>query len=102
MKFPGLNVDTLGLPIYSSPVSLTALDVSPRGETSLDLSGSWASDLRVSIDAGAGSISLRLPKDVGVRVVVDAGVGTVNASGLTKDGNVYTNDTKYLMLRWSG
>jgi hypothetical protein len=74
-------------------LSLTSLDVSlGAGETKVDLTGSWANDLNVSIDAGAGSISLRLPKDAGVRVVVASGVGTVNASGLTKDGDVYTND----------
>ncbi|MCC7018003.1 MAG: hypothetical protein IT564_12480, partial [Rhodospirillales bacterium] len=35
--------------------------------------------------------SVRLPKDVGVRVEVDAGPTLVDAPGLTQDGNVYTN-----------
>ena len=36
-------------------------------------------------------MTVRLPKDVGVRVKVDSGISTVNASGLNKDGGVYTN-----------
>lgn len=73
-------------------LSLTGLDVTQgAGESVLDLSGDWMRDLDVTIDAGMGEVSVRLPKDVGARVVADAGVGTVDASGLTKDGDIYTN-----------
>ena len=73
-------------------LSLTGLNVSlGAGESTVDLSGDWERDLDVTIDAGAGGISLRLPRDVGARVEVDAGMGTIEAPGLTKDGNVYTN-----------
>jgi hypothetical protein len=74
-------------------LSLTGLDVSlGAGESTVDLSGDWERDLDVTIDAGAGGISLRLPRDVGVRVDVDAGIGAIEAPGLKKDGDVYTND----------
>lgn len=74
-------------------LSLTGLDVSlGAGESTIDLSGGWASDLDATIDAGAGDISIRLPRDVGVRVEVVAGLGTIDAPGLTQVGNVYTND----------
>jgi hypothetical protein len=73
-------------------LSLTGLDIDVgAGENTIDLSGDWARDLDVTIKAGAGDISLTLPKNVGARVEVDAGVGTVEAPGLRKDGNVYTN-----------
>jgi len=73
-------------------LSLTRLDVSlGAGESTVDLSGDWAHDLDVTIDAGAANNTVRLPRDVGVRVEVDAGVSTVEAPGLTKNGNVYTN-----------
>ena len=73
-------------------LSLTGLDISlGASESTIDLSGDWAQDLGVSIEAGAASLTVRLPSDIGVRVVVDRGPTVIEASGLTKDGNVYTN-----------
>ena len=73
-------------------LSLTGLDVSlGAGKYTIDLSGDWARDLDVTIDTGAANITVRLPRDVGVRVVVDAGPTMIDAPGLTQDGNVYTN-----------
>ena len=71
---------------------LTGLDVSlGAGTYTVDLTGDWARDLDVAIDAGAATLSLRLPKDVGVRVKVESGPHTIDATGLTKDGEFYTN-----------
>jgi len=73
-------------------LSLTGLDVSVgAGDHTIDLSGDWARDLRVNIDAGAASIRLRLPRDVGARVEVQSGPHAIEATGLTQDGDVYTN-----------
>jgi hypothetical protein len=73
-------------------LSLTGLDINlGANESTVDLSGDWAQDLGVSIEAGAASLTVRLPSDIGVRVVVDRGPTVIEASGLTKDGNVYTN-----------
>jgi hypothetical protein len=73
-------------------LSLTALDVSlGAGIYTVDLSGDWVRGLDVTIDAGAARLTLRLPKDVGVRVKVESGPHTIEATGLTKDGDVYTN-----------
>jgi hypothetical protein len=73
-------------------LSLTGLDVSlGTGEFAVDLSGSWARDLDVTIAAGAANVSVRLPGDVGARVRVESGPHTVEVTGLTKDGDVYTN-----------
>jgi hypothetical protein len=44
------------------------------------------------MQGGAGEATLRLLRDVGVRVDAERGLGEINASGLTKDGNTYTND----------
>jgi hypothetical protein len=74
-----------GLPLTGLNVTLGA------GTSTLDLSGDWMRDLDVAIDSGAANVSVRLPKDVGVRVEVDAGPTLVDAPGLTQDGNVYTN-----------
>ena len=73
-------------------LSLTGLDINAgAGEYTVDLSGDWAHDLDVSIETGATGIIVRLPSDVGARVTVEAGPHTVEAPGLTKDGEVYTN-----------
>jgi len=73
-------------------LSLTGLNVSlGAGKSTVDLSGEWTRDLDVSIDTGAADINVRLPRDVGVRVEVERGASIVEASGLTQDGNVYTN-----------
>jgi len=74
-------------------LSLTGLDLNlGAGTYTIDLSGDWARDLDAAIDAGATDISVLLPRDVGVRVKVEAGPHTIEAQGLTKDGDVYTND----------
>ena len=55
-------------------LSLTRLNVSlGAGKSTVDLTGDWARDLDVTIDTGAADITVRLPKDVGVRVEVDSG-----------------------------
>jgi hypothetical protein len=73
-------------------LSLTRLDIKiGAGISTIDLNGDWAQNLDVTIDSGAGDITVRLPKEVGARVEVDSGASLVKASGLTQDGNVYTN-----------
>jgi len=73
-------------------LSLTGLDIIlGAGKSTVDLRGDWKDDLEASIKVGAGDITVRLPSDVGVRVEIEAGPTAINASGLTKDGNVYTN-----------
>jgi hypothetical protein len=73
-------------------LSLTGLDISQgAGKITVDLSGDWKRDLAGTLDVGAADLTVRLPRDVGVRVEANTGVGTINAPGLTKDGNVYTN-----------
>ena len=37
-------------------------------------------------------MNLRLPNNVDVRLRVNTGVGNVDTSGLTKEGDIYTND----------
>jgi len=74
-------------------LSLTGLDINVgAAEATIDLTGDWARDLDVTVKAGVGRATLRLPRRVGVRVTVETGIGDVDAPGLKRDGDVYTND----------
>ena len=61
------------------------------GNVDIDLDGVWENDVNIAIQGGVGRIVLRLPKDTGVRVNVSKGVGNVDASGLLREGDTYTN-----------
>jgi hypothetical protein len=78
--------------LHLTGLSLTRLNVIlGAGIYTVDLSGDWARDLDVTIDAGAAEVSVQLPKNVGARVKVDDGLHTIDATGLRWDGDVYTN-----------
>ncbi|MCJ7551169.1 MAG: toast rack family protein [Anaerolineae bacterium] len=62
------------------------------GDTTIDLNGPWSEDAEVDIQGGVGQISVGLPRDVGVRVVVTKGLGDVDASGLYRDGTAWVNE----------
>ena len=62
------------------------------GELQINLGAAGrTASLNGSIQGGVGSTTLMLPADAGVRVEVEQGLGGVNASGFTQDGDVYTN-----------
>ena len=69
----------------------TDIDIG-AGDTTIDLNGPWSEETEVHIQGGVGQISVWLPRDVGVRVVVTKGLGDVDASGLYRDGNVWVNE----------
>jgi len=62
------------------------------GDVSVDLSGNWQQDLSADLMGGIGRATVILPTSAGVRVRVQGGLGQVNATGLIRDGDVYTND----------
>lgn len=62
------------------------------GDSVIDLTGDWQNDLDARIVGGVGEFDLRLPSGVGVSIQVDTGIGDIDASGLTRAGDTYTND----------
>jgi len=73
--------------------SLSHLDFDiGAGDATVDLTGEWQNDLDATISGGLGEINLKLPAGVGLRIKVETGIGSINASGLSRDGNTYTND----------
>jgi hypothetical protein len=73
-------------------LDLTNLEINMgAGELHLDLTGQKR-NLRADVEGGVGSATIRLPKDVGVRVEASGGLGSINAHGLQRDGDAYVND----------
>jgi hypothetical protein len=63
------------------------------GETTVDLTGPRTEDVTADIQAGIGELTVKLPKDVGVKVTgAKDGVGELNADGFKVDGDAYIND----------
>ena len=62
------------------------------GKLTLDMVANWERDLDAEITGGVGQLTIYLPSDVGVIVDVELGIAAVDARGLKKDGNTYTND----------
>lgn len=75
---------------FRSPTSLDINHIS--GNTDVDLSGSWAHDLESNITTTSGNVTVRLPRDVGVRVSVSVASGKVTANGFRLDNDAYVND----------
>ncbi len=80
------NLDLAGLELGKLKVNIGA------GETTINLDGKWKNDLEASIHGGVGEATLKLPRDVGVHVVAHGGLGAINASGFSKDGDAYVNE----------
>ena len=57
-----------------------------------DLTGDRKSNLNVDIQGGVGQATIHLPSRVGVIAEAHGGIGSVNVSGLRRDGEDYVND----------
>lgn len=74
-------------------LALRQLDINMgAGELVVDLSGDWKNDLDANIRGGVGSLTVRLPREVGVRVDAKGGLGAIRAPGLERMGDAYVND----------
>jgi hypothetical protein len=72
-------------------LSKLSLDVGVGG-ADVDLTGDWKADLEASMKGGVGGLKVTLPRDVGVRVEAESGLGAVGAPGFNRNGDIYTND----------
>lgn len=79
------DLDLRGLDLESLDIDMGV------GDLSVDLSAHFGKDLEVVIDGGVGSAKVYLPENIGVRVDVDKGIGSVHSRGMIKMGNTYTN-----------
>lgn len=59
------------------------------GETVLDFGGAWDRNATAKVSMGLGSLTLRFPRDLGVRIVKDSFLTSFDDAGLTKRGGAY-------------
>ena len=59
------------------------------GEIELGFTGDWQQDTRVSVDMGLGSLVLRFPRGLGVRLLRDTFLTSFDSEGLVKHGDTY-------------
>lgn len=62
------------------------------GEVILDFTGDWQQDLDAKIEMGLGSLTLRLPTGLGVRIVKGGLLASFDSQRLTKRGDVYYSE----------
>jgi hypothetical protein len=62
------------------------------GEVILDFSGEWRTDSTVDVDMGLGSLTLRVPKGLGVSIRKTGVLAAFDSEGLVKRGNVYYSE----------
>jgi uncharacterized protein DUF2154 len=59
------------------------------GEATLDFTGTWTRSARATIHMGVGSVRLRLPRGLGVRVEKDSFLASFDAPGMVRRGNAW-------------
>lgn len=62
------------------------------GEVVLDFTGAWRTDLHAQVHMGLGSLTLRVPRGLGVSVQKEGLLAGFDSQGLTKRGNVYYSE----------
>lgn len=96
----GMTLNSLDLEIGAGDADLWLGDSPLRnldievgaGKLTLDMVANWERDFDAEITGGVGQLIIYLPSDVGVIVDVELGIAAIDARGLQKDGNTYTND----------
>ena len=62
------------------------------GQVDLDVSGDYKHTVEVSVHGGVGQATIRLPRNLGVRVDAKGGIGGISASNMHQAGGYYVND----------
>ena len=78
--------------IKASPKAMTSLNIKAGvGSVNIDLTGDWKNSADVQVNGGVGSIKLVVPENIGVTINAQRGLGSINASGFTRNGSTYYN-----------
>ena len=81
------NLDLRGL-------TLESLDIETGvGDLAVDLSGEWKNSFETNIETGVGQTTVILPSKVGVKLMTEKGIGSINLEGfIAKGKGVYVNE----------
>lgn len=61
-------------------------------DVTLGFDGEWTGDAHLEVEMGLGSLTLRVPRDVGLRIRKDTFLASIDAPRMSKDGDVYVSD----------
>ncbi|WP_066496747.1 toast rack family protein [Abyssisolibacter fermentans] len=80
--------------VYNSPIDIEIKG--GLGNTDINLKGDFNENVTADIQGGLGDIDILLPKDIGVKVEVELGLGDIKVNGLKKvsedNEKIYKND----------
>ncbi|WP_394217520.1 toast rack family protein [Halobacillus trueperi] len=62
------------------------------GELTVDLSGEYEESFDAKIETGVGESTVYLPKETGVKITAEKGIGDISTEGLTKTGDSWVNE----------
>jgi predicted membrane protein len=59
------------------------------GKVTLDFEGAWTSSSQAAVKMAVGELTLRLPRRVGLRLVLDRFLASFDPAGLERVGNAF-------------
>lgn len=80
------EIDLSGIPVQKLDIQVGV------GGMDLDLSGARKEGLTGQIEGGIGRAKILLPEDIGVRIRIQGGLGSIDAFGFIRDGETYRNE----------
>lgn len=75
---------------FQNPMTLYVRNT--NGDCYVDLRGTWEADAEIILKQTAGDVSLRLPSDVGVKVVASTVSGNIRAKDMSRQDKAWVND----------
>jgi hypothetical protein len=63
------------------------------GEMTLDFTGQWKRDMTAKIEMGLGSLTIQVPRGLGVKITKDGLLASFDSQGLVKRGNAYYSES---------
>ena len=63
------------------------------GKFDLSFDGAFQGQSRVRLESGMSTVTIRAPREVGVRVELDGALSTTHVTGFSQNGNVFTNSS---------
>lgn len=62
------------------------------GELVINLTGDRKRDLQADVHGGVGEATIHLPRNIGVEIHAEGGLGSIDVVGLRRQGGAYVND----------